>query len=108
MLVDAPRIAREIVAGVDQGKDARDEEQEIQRQIERGLGARTHVAVEEIAAHMPVLRKRVRPAHHEQRPVQHAVEIENPGRRRVKHVALEHFDRYDEHQHDDQPGADLA
>ena len=57
---------------------------------------------------MGVLRQRVGAAQHEQRPVQHVVEVEDPGGRRVHEVALEDFDAHHGHQRDDQPGRGLA
>ena len=95
MLGDAPGVGGEVVAGVDQRGDAGNEEDDVEHEIERGLRARPHRAVEEVAAHMGVLRQRVGAAQHEQRAVQHVVEIEDPGRRRVQDVALEDLDADD-------------
>ena len=97
-----------VVAGIDERGDAGDEKYQIQHEIERGLRARPHRAVEEVAADVGVLRQRVGPAEHEQRAVEHVVEVEDPRRRRVHDVALEDFDAHDGHQRDDQPGRGLA
>ena len=93
---------------VDQAEDARDEEQEVQGQVERRLRARPQVDVHEVRAHVPGLRQGVGAAHHEQRAVQHVVEVEDPGRRGVEDVALEDLDGDHEGQGDDQPGEGLA
>jgi hypothetical protein len=50
----------------------------------------------------------VGPAQHEQRAVQHVVEVEDPGGGSVQDVALEDLDRHHEGEGDDQPGEDLA
>ena len=108
MLGDAPGVAGIVDAGIDQGGDAGKEEDEVEHQVERRLGARAHRAVEEVAAHMGVLRQRVGAAQHEQRAVQHVVEVEDPRRRRVHDVALEDFEADDAHQQDDEPRRGLA
>ena len=108
MLADAPRIAGIFPAGIEQGADAGEEEDEVEHQVEQRLGARPHRAVEEVAAHMGVLRQRIGAAQHEQRAVEHVVEVEDPGRRRVEQVALEDLQADHRHQGDDQPGGGLA
>ena len=108
MLGDAPGVRGKDVARVDQRGDAGNEEDHVEHEVERGLHARPHRAVEEVAANVGVLRQRVGAAQHEQRAVQHVVEIEDPGRRRIHDVALEDFDADDRHQDDDQPGRGLA
>ena len=108
MLGDAPGIAGIVDAGIDQRGDAGKEEDEVEHQVERRLGARPHRAVEEVAAHVGVLRQRIGAAQHEQRAVQHVVEVEDPRRRRVQDVALEDFDADDDISSDDQPGRGLA
>src|SRR5438132_561981 len=70
--------------------------------------ARFHRAVEEVAAHVRVLRERIGAGHHEERAVQHVVEVEDPCRGRVEDVALEDLDAHREHQDHDQPGDGLA
>ena len=72
------------------------------------MGARTHRAVEEVAADMRILRQRIGAGEHEQRSIEHVVEIEDPRRRGVKQIALDHLDAHDRHQHKDQPGRGLA
>src|SRR5258705_1755946 len=57
---------------------------------------------------MGVLRQRVGAAQHEEGAVQHVVQVEDPGRRHVHDVALEHLDADGTHQHDHQPGGSLA
>jgi hypothetical protein len=57
---------------------------------------------------MGVLRQRVGAAQHKRASVQHVIKIEDPRRRHVHDVALEHFDADDGHQQYDQPGRDLA
>ena len=74
MLGDAPGVRGVVAAGIDQRGDAGQEEDDVEHEIERGLGARPHRAVEEVAADMGVLRQRVGAAQHEQRAVQHVVE----------------------------------
>ena len=95
MLGDPPGIRRVVSTRVDQRGDAGNEEHDVEDEVERGLRARPHRAVEKIAADMGVLRQRVGAAQHEQRAVQHVVEIEDPGGRRVQDVALEDFDADD-------------
>ena len=92
VLPDAPGVGGIAVARVDEPEDARDKEEKIQREIERRLGARFQVDVDEVGAHMAGERQRVGAAHHEQRAVEHVVQIEDPRRRRVQDVALEHLD----------------
>ena len=65
-------------------------------------------AVEKVAADVRVLRQRVGAAHHEQRAVEHVVDVVDERRRRVQDVALEDLDADDEHQSDDQPGRRLS
>jgi hypothetical protein len=57
---------------------------------------------------MRVLRQRVGAAKHEQRPIQHVVEVEDPRRRHIHDVAFEHFDADGAHQNDHQPRGGLA
>src|SRR5262245_25149880 len=57
---------------------------------------------------MGVLRQRVGTSQHEQRAVQHVVEVEYPRRGRIQDVALEDLDTNDAHQRDDQPSRSLA
>ena len=57
---------------------------------------------------MRVLRQCVGAAEHEQRAVQHVVEIEDPRGRRVQGVALQDLDADDRHQEHDQPGEGFA
>src|SRR4051794_6993090 len=57
---------------------------------------------------MAAKRERIGAAHHEQRAVEHVVEIEDPGGRCIQYVALEDFDGYDEREHNDQPREGLA
>ncbi len=97
-----------VVTRVDERGDSRYKKDQVQREIEPGLRPRAHRAVEKIAADMRVLCQRVRTGKHEQRAVQHVVEVEDPRRRRVHDVALEHFDADSAHQNDDQPGGSLA
>ena len=76
--------------------------------IERGLHARPHRAVKEVATDMGILCQRIGPAEHERRAVQHIIEVEDPCRRHVHDVALEDFEADDGHQHDNQPSRSLA
>ena len=108
MLVDAPRDARVIPSRVDERADAREEEEEIEREVERRLGARLEVAVQEVAAHVPVLRERIRPAQHEKRAVEEVVEVEDVGGRRVEDVALEDLDAHHEGKADHEPRGGFA
>ena len=108
MFGDPPGIRRVVVAGVDQRGDPRDKKHDIKGEIEPGLHPRPHRAVEKITAHMRVLCQRVGAAQHEQRAVKHVVGVEDPGRRRVQDVALEHLDADQRHQADDQPRRRLA
>jgi hypothetical protein len=108
VLADAPGIRGEVAAGIDQPQHARDEEQQIQREVERGLPARLHVDVDEIRAHVARLGQGVGPAHHEQRAVQHVVEVEDPGGGSIEDVALEDLDGDDEGERHDQPREGLA
>src|SRR6266545_426157 len=105
---DAPGVGRIAVPRVDQPHDSREEKQEIERQIERRLAARLHIYVDEVGAHVRGQSERVGAAHHEERAVEHVVEVEDPGRRRVQDVALEDLDTDDEGQGHDQPGEGFA
>src|SRR5262249_10294488 len=64
--------------------------------------------VEKIAADMGILRERVSTGQHEQRAVEHVIEVEDPRRRRIQDVAFEDLDTDDAHQRDDQPRRSLA
>jgi hypothetical protein len=108
VLANMPGEPGVIPAGIHHGEDTWREEQEVERQVERGLGARLHVAIQEVAANMPVLRQRVGAAHHEQRTVDDVIDVEDPRRRCVQDVALEHFDADNEREDEDQPGKELA
>src|SRR4029453_16948468 len=48
VLADAPGVRGEPAPGVDEPDHARDEEQEVQSQVEGGLAARLHVDVDEV------------------------------------------------------------
>ena len=108
VLADAPGVGGVAVPRVDEPQDARDEEQEVQREVERRLAARLQVDVDEVGAHVTGQRQGVGAAHHEQRAVQHVVEVEDPRGRRVQDVALEDLDGDHEGQGHDQPGEGLA
>src|SRR3954451_3092865 len=108
MLGDPPRVRGKESARVDQCGDAGDEKYDVEHEVEPGLGAGPHRTVEEVAADVSVLRQRIGPAEHEQAAVQHVVEVEYPGRRRIQEIALEDLDADDAHQDDDQPGCRLA
>jgi hypothetical protein len=108
VLGDPPGVGREAASGVDEPEHARQEEQQVEREVERGLAARFHVDVDEVGADVAGLGQGVGPAHHEEGAVQHVVEVEDPRGGGVQDVALEHLDGYHEGQGDDQPGEDLA
>ena len=108
MLADAPGDLGEMVAGVEQRRDPGQEEDDVEDEVEGGLRPRPHRAVEEIAAHVGVLRQGVGPGQHEQRAVEHVVGVVDPCRRRVQDVALEDLDAHLGRQHDDEPGRSLA
>src|SRR5688572_31649533 len=57
-------------------------------------------SVQEVAAHMRVLRQRVGAGEHERRAVQHVFKVEDPCCGRAEDVALEDFDNNHDHQHD--------
>jgi len=81
MLADPPGKRCVIVAGVNERGDAGQEEEDVEDQIKSGLRARPHGTVEEVAAHMGILRQGVCACEHEQRPVEHVAGVEYPGRR---------------------------
>ncbi len=108
VLADAPGVEREAAPRVDEAEHARHEEQQVEREVQRGLAARLHVDVDEVGAHVARLGQGVGPAHHEQGAVQHVVEVEDPRGGGVQDVALEHLDGYHEGEGDDQPGKRLA
>ena len=89
VLPDAPGFDGVVVPCVDEREDARDEKEEVERQVERRLGSRGEAPVHKVGAHVPTLGQRVGAAHHEERAIKHVVEVENPGRRRVQDVTLE-------------------
>ena len=92
VLADAPGQGRVVVAGVQQRRDAGQEEDDVEDEVEAGLRARPHRAVEEIAAYVRVLRQRVGAGEHEQGAVEHVAGVEHPGRRHVEGIALEDLD----------------
>ena len=108
MLADPPRERGVVVARIDEGGDAGQEEDDVEDQIEPGLCARPHRAVEKVAAHMGILRQRVGSGEHEQRTVEHVAGVENPRGRHVHDVALEDLDADEHHQADDEPSRSLA
>src|SRR5262245_32415441 len=108
MLADGPRFRRGYISRVNECRDSGDEEDDIEHQIEAGLKSRPHRTIEEVAAHMGVLRQRVSAGEHEQRAVKHVVEVEYPCRGRVQDVALEHLNTDDGHQCHDQPRRGLS
>jgi hypothetical protein len=108
MLVDEPRLLGEGETRIDQRCDTGNKEDDVEREVEAGLHPRPHRAVKKVAADVRVLRQTIGAAEHEQRAVQHVVGVEDPSRRRVQDIALEHFDADDGHQNDDQPGEGLA
>ena len=108
MLADPPGKRRVIIASVDEGGDARQEEYDVEDKIERRLRARPHRAVEKIAAYMGVLRQRVGAGQHEHAAVEHVARIEDPCRRHVHDVTLEYLDADKRHEPDDEPRRGLA
>jgi hypothetical protein len=108
MLVDPVGDGCIVPARVSQRRDAGQEEDDVEHQIERGLRARPHRRVEEVTADMGVLRQGVGAGDHEQRAVQHVGGVEDPRRRHVEDVALEHLGADQRHQPDDQPRGGFA
>src|SRR5262245_16379863 len=108
MLPDGPRFRREHVSRVNERRDSGDEEDDVEHQVETSLHPRPHRTVEKIAADVGILRERVGAGQHEQRAVEHVIEVEDPRRRRIQDVALEDLDTDDAHQRDDQPRRSLA
>src|SRR5262249_58688780 len=104
---DPPGDGGVVVARVDQTENPGNEEQEVEGEVERGLAAGLHIDVDEVGAHVAAGGQRVGAAHHEQRAVQHVVEVEDPRGRSIEDVSLEHFDGDDEGERDDQPGRGL-
>ena len=102
VLADHPRLLGVEVAGVGQRDHAGDEEHDVENEVDRRLRSRREKAVQDVAAHVPVLRQRVCAGHHEQRPVEHDHRVEGPRVRRVERVAREHLPAHLERQDDDQ------
>jgi hypothetical protein len=65
-------------------------------------------AVQDVAAHVPVLGQRVGARHHEQRAVHHDLHVERPGVGAVHDVAGEHLESDQPGERHDQPGEGLA
>jgi hypothetical protein len=107
VLVDHPRFAGVSVARPAERDDAGNEEQDVQREVERRLQARREEAVQHVAADVAVLRQRIGARHHEQRAVHHDHRVKRPRVRRSERVAREHFPGDEQGQRDDQPGKDL-
>ncbi len=107
-LPDRPGFGGVKVAGIGQRDHAGQEEHDVEHEVDRRLGARPEKSVEHVAAHMAVLRQRIRARHHEQRPVHHDHGVHGPGVRRVERVTREHFPGDHQRQPDDHPGERLA
>jgi hypothetical protein len=108
ILADAPAVARERIARVDECQNAGEEKQEVQDQVECRLRAWLERAVEKVTADMAILGERVSAAHHEQRAVEHVGSIKDPGGRLVQSVALEDLSTDQKHKADNQPSRPLA
>src|SRR4030095_7442740 len=108
MLGDTPGVACVVVSGIDQRGDARNEEHQIEHEVEPGLRTGSHGAVEEVAADVRVLRQRIGAGQHEQRAVQHLLRVEDPCRLRVQKIPLEDLNTDYGHQSDNQPGCQFA
>ena len=104
----APRAVRVLPAGEDQREDARKEEEEVEHQLDHRLGARLPQPVDEVGAHVPVLRQRVGARHHEERAVHDVGDVERPGGRGAQRVADEDLVADPEGHQQDQPREGVA
>ena len=101
---DLVEVGQTIAIIETEGEDAGNEEQDVQRQVERRLRARPHRAVQEVAAHMAVARQSIGAGHHEQHPVEHVTDVKGPGGGPAEQVAREDLVADDEDQPKDGPG----
>ena len=63
-------------------EETREKEKQIKHEVDAGLPFHREQTIENIAAHMRILRQRVRPSHEEQRPVHLDHHVEGRRRRR--------------------------
>ena len=97
-----------IPARIHQRRDRRQEEQDVENEVHRRLGARRPEAVDHVGAHMAVARERIGAGHQEHRAIGDVADVESPGGRRTQHVAHEHLVADTQRQDENQPGERLS
>ena len=103
-LADPHRFVAVAPARDDERQHAGEEEDDVEHQLHRRLGARAPQAVEHVGAHVAAARERVGAGHVEHRAVHQVAHVERPAGGLVQDVAHEHLVRGAEGEDHQAPG----